>query len=29
MDGSVRRVENESDGWECEESGELERWMGV
>ena len=29
MGGSVRRVENENDGWECEESGELERWMGV
>ena len=29
MDVSVRRVENESDRWECEESGERERWMGV
>ena len=29
MGGSVRRVENESDGCECEESGERERWVGV
>ena len=29
MDVSVRRVENENDRWECEESGERERWMGV